>query len=135
MDDSLKEVLEPLQKSIARINREIEKFKKEIEADEEDRWHELDWLYEEKGPMVEDFLGLSFVACQVYIRRVTYQLMLLHKREKVQLKTTNGTLLQCADSAMMGTRQALMFFGNSPTTTNTKMTGAMNCRKSDFHEP
>lgn len=90
IDDSLREVLYPLGESIVQVNREIEKFAKEI-GDDEDRLHELSWLYEEKGPLVEDYLGLSFVACQVYIRRVVSQLQSLHEHERGRLTTTNGT--------------------------------------------
>jgi len=75
LDSDLARVLHPLGYTINEVTQRINNFE-EGNQDEADAVH---WFAEEEGSIIEDLLGLSFVACEVYITRVTSTLVNLHR--------------------------------------------------------
>lgn len=88
LDDTLNRVLDPLGKAIANIGTEIDNAVSKFGSD-------TDWWIEDEVVVIEELLGVAFVACQAQITYIVSGIQRLHKHAKKldskQLTKTDGT--------------------------------------------
>jgi len=73
------------------IHQRIEKLEKQAEDEfGENGPAYVESMTREEDLLMDDFLGMCFVACQAYIKRVTNHLAYVHETSRYPLTTTSG---------------------------------------------
>lgn len=87
-DEIINRILGPLGRAIADTGAEIEKAASKFGPN-------ADWWIDDEVGIIEELLGVAFVACQAYITSIVSGIKRLHKRahkrHSIQLTTTDGT--------------------------------------------